>query len=250
MSFFLFAGLGAFWSGFWYWWFRNTPQEVRQVSIEERDAIGAPATRSGRHLPWKLLLRDANFLRLCAMYHTYCWGAYFFLSWLPTYLQKGRGLSEDDMRIASSLPAWASLVGLVLGGLISDHLARHYSLWVARCVVGASGLIAAGLSLALATVTPDNWTAVGLLTFGLGAMGLMLPVSWSICVDMAREHAGAISGAMNTAGQVGSLVSSIAFGYWVEWSGSYDRALMPLAAALIVSGCLFLSIDPARELPK
>ena len=33
----------------------------------------------------------------------------------------------------------------------------------------------------------------------------MLPVAWSICVDAGGEHAGAISGAMNTAGQVGSL---------------------------------------------
>jgi hypothetical protein len=53
---------------------------------------------------------------------------------------------------------------------------------------------------------------------------------------------------MNTAGQVGSLISSVAFGYLVEWTGSYDRALMPLAAALIVSGSLFASINPSKEL--
>ena len=76
----------------------------------------------------------------------------------------------------------------------------------------------------------------------------MIPVSWSICVDLGREHVGAISGAMNTAGQVGSLISSVAFGYLVEWTGSYDRALMPLAAALIISAALFASIDPAKEL--
>jgi sugar phosphate permease len=248
MSFYLFAVLGLFWSAFWYRWFRNTPQEMPEVPAAERELIGAPTLRSGHSVPWKRLLRNGNFLRLCAMYHTYCWGAYFFLSWLPTYLQKGRGLTEDEMRIASSLPAWASLVGLLAGGWISDYLGRRYSLWVSRCVVGASGLIASGLCLGLATVTRDNGTAVALLTFGLGAMGLMLPVSWSICVDMAREHAGAISGAMNTAGQAGSLISSVAFGYLVEWTGSYDRALMPLAAALVVSGLLFLSIDPAEEL--
>ena len=50
------------------------------------------------------------------------------------------------------------------------------------------------------------------------------------------------------AGQVGSLISSVAFGYWVEWWGSYDRALMPLAAMLLISGCLFATIDPAHKL--
>ena len=67
-------------------------------------------------------------------------------------------------------------------------------------------------------------------------------------VDAGGEHSGAISGAMNTAGQVGSLISSVAFGYWVEWYGSYDRALMPLAAMLIVSGCLFATIDPSKNM--
>jgi nitrate/nitrite transporter NarK len=97
-------------------------------------------------------------------------------------------------------------------------------------------------------VTPNRWTAVAFLAIGLGAMDLMLPVAWSICVDAGGEHAGAISGAMNMAGQTGSLISSVAFGYWVEWSGSYDRALMPLAGMLIVSGCVFAMIDPSRKM--
>jgi hypothetical protein len=37
---------------------------------------------------------------------------------------------------------------------------------------------------------------------------------------------------MNTAGQIGSFLSSVAFGYMVESFGSYDRALLPLAFML------------------
>jgi hypothetical protein len=43
-------------------------------------------------------------------------------------------------------------------------------------------------------------------------------------------------------------ISSVAFRYGVEWSGSYDRALMPLAAMLIVSGCVLAAIDPSQEM--
>jgi len=133
---------------------------------------------------------------------------------------------------------------------LSDRLARTHSLRLARCAVGAAGLLLAGVCLGLATITPNNTVAVGLLTLGGGALNVMIPVSWSICMDLGREHIGAISGAMNTAGQLGSLISSVAFGYLVEWTGSYDRALMPLAAALIVSGLLFASIDPTRQLVR
>ena len=247
-SFFLFGSFGLVWAALWYWWFRDTAAEKLGVSAAERELIGDPIRRSGHGPPWSKLFRNGNFVRLLLMYHTYCWGAYFFLTWYPTYLQLGRGLTEDQMKIASSLPAWVSLVSLLGGGYLSDRLARRHSLRVARSAVGATGLIISGVCLALATVTRDNTVAVGLLTVGGGAMGMMIPVSWSICVDLAREHVGAVSGAMNTAGQVGSLISSVAFGYLVEWTGSYDRALMPLAAALIVSGCLFASIDPSKVL--
>jgi hypothetical protein len=53
---------------------------------------------------------------------------------------------------------------------------------------------------------------------------------------------------MNTFGQIGSFLSSVAFGYLVEWLGSYDLALMPLSAMLILSGIVFATIDPSDQL--
>ena len=248
MSFFLFGSLGIIWAAAWYWWFRDTVREMPQVPAAERLLIGSPVRGSGHSLPWRKVLANSNFIKLLLMYHTYCWGAYFFLSWYPTYLQLGRGLTEDQMKIASGLPFWVSLVSLLGSGFLSDRLAKTHSLRIARCAIGAAGLIVSGICLGMAIFTKDNTIAVGLLTLGGGAMNMMVPVSWSICVDMAREHVGAVSGAMNTAGQAGSLISAVAFGYLVEWTGSYDQALIPLAAALIVSGLLFASVDPSREL--
>jgi len=247
-AFYAFGSLGVFWSAVWYWWFRDSPAEKTGVSPEEREKIGVPELRSGGGVRWSRLIRNPNFIRLLLMYHTYCWGAYFYLSWLHTYLVRGRGLTENQMQIAAALPSCAGLAGVLAGGYFSDRLARTHSLRFARCSIGAAGLILSGVLLLGATVTPNNWAAVALLTIGLGAMDLMLPVAWSMCVDAGGEHAGTISGAMNTAGQAGSLISSVAFGYWVEWYGSYDRALMPLAAMLIVSGCLFAAIDPSRKM--
>lgn len=247
-AFYIFGSLGVFWSIAWYWWFRDTPAEKKGVSADELQQIGQPAAKPKAPIEWGKLLRNTNFLRLLLMYHTYCWGAYFYLSWLHTYLQIGRGLTENQMEIASALPSWAGLAGIIAGGYFSDRLARTHSLRFARCSLGSTGLIASGVLLLGATMTPNPWMAVAFLTVGLGAMDLMLPVSWSICVDAGGDHAGAISGAMNMAGQVGSFISSVAFGYWVEWSGSYDRALMPLAAMLIVSGFVFLTIDPSKKM--
>ena len=99
-----------------------------------------------------------------------------------------------------------------------------------------------------ATLTKDNYWAVGMLAAGMGVMNMMLPVAWAVCADVGGEHTGAVSGAMNTAGQLGSFLSAVVFGYLVEWLGSYDRALMPLAGMLAAGGIAFAMIDPRRRL--
>ena len=118
---------------------------------------------------------------------------------------------------------------------------------MARCTIGSVSLVGAGILLAAAGLTPHAWAAVWLIAAGLGVMNGMLPVSWSLAVDLAGEHAGSVSGAMNTAGQIGSFLSSVAFGYMVQSFGSYDLALLPLAFMLLASGAIFALIRPADK---
>lgn len=246
-AFVLFGVFGLFWAALWHWWFRDSPREMAGISPEELAIIGTPPARRELGVDWKALLRNRNFQLILLMYHAYCWGAYFYLSWLSTYLQNGRGLTEDEMKIAASLPSWAALLGIVGGGYLSDWLARRYSLRIARCSIGAVSLVGAGGMMATAALTRDNWWAVAFLAIGAGVMGAMLPVAWSVCADVGREHTGAVAGAMNMAGQAGSFISSVAFGYFAEWMG-YNLALLPLSAMLIVSGCVFAFIDPAKQI--
>ena len=248
-SFYLFGSLGLLWSAIWYAWFRDWPSQKRGIPLEEIKLIGEAPPAGNGSAPWSRIFRDRNLLLLMLMYHCYCWGAYFYLSWIHTYLQVGRKLTEDQMKIASALPPAFGLVGVALGGYLSDRLAKKHSLRIARCSIGSVSLIGSGILLAAAGLTSDARVAVALMAAGLGVMNAMLPVSWSLAVDLAREHAGAVSGAMNTAGQIGSFLSSVAFGYMVQGFGSYDRAILPLAFMLVVGGLVFALIKPP-ERPK
>jgi len=79
----------------------------------------------------------------------------------------------------------------------------------------------------------------------------MLPVSWAVCMDIGKKYAGAVSGSMNMAGQLGSFASTVLFGYLVTWfGGDYNKALIPLASMLLVSAVLFTFIDPTEQLVK
>ena len=52
---------------------------------------------------------------------------------------------------------------------------------------------------------------------------------------------------MNTAAQVGGLLSSVAYGYIVESFGSYDAPFVPMAALLFVGTLLWFRIDAAID---
>ncbi len=53
---------------------------------------------------------------------------------------------------------------------------------------------------------------------------------------------------MNMAGQAGSFISSVAFGYLVTYFGSYNPPLIIFAVMLAVSAAIFTRIDPTEQL--
>ncbi len=251
-SFYLFAVVGVLWCVVWYLWYRDRPEDKKGVPAEEIALIRStapPATAAHGRVRWGQLLRRATFWKLLFTYHAYSWGAFFYVSWLHTYLQKGRGFSEDDMKLWSSLPFFLGALGNLTGGLVSDLLVRRRGLVLGRRLVGTFGLSLGALFLFGAVFTDSKVLAAVFLCLGAFSMDCFLPVAWAMTLDMGRRSAGSISGAMNMAGQLGSFTSSLAFGYLVEaLSGNYVLALLPLAGMTAVSAVVFTRIDPRESL--
>ena len=76
----------------------------------------------------------------------------------------------------------------------------------------------------------------------------MLPVAWAVCLDIGGRHAGAVSGAMNMAGQLASFLTSVAFGYIVTATGSWDAPLVPMTVTAALAALTWLKIDATRPL--
>jgi ACS family glucarate transporter-like MFS transporter len=250
--FYIFGAVGVLWCIAWYAWYRDRPQEKSGVSARELEVIQLGGGGGGKvHVPvaWGAVVRKANFWKLLLMYHTYCWASFFYVSWLHTYLQKGRGFSENEMAIWSALPFVLGAFGMLTGGFLSDVLSRRYGLRFGRRVVGTTGLALGALFLFGTALTGDKVTAAIFLCLGYFAMDCSMPASWAMTLDLGRRSAGSIAGAMNMAGQFGSFLSSLAFGYLVEaLGGNYSHALLPLATMGLVSAVLFSRIDPTQPL--
>jgi MFS family permease len=252
-AFFIFGLVGCVWAAAWFWYFRDNPADrnVGAVYLAELKAAGVEA-HAHQPLPWGQALRSANFWYILLMYHLYCVGSFFYISWMPTYLEKGRGFAilSGAGSYAVAAPFLVGLCGNLVGGALSDWLNLRFGLKIARRSVGGIGLIISGILMLMTALTADNWTAVTFLALGYGAMDCMLPVSWAVCQDVGRTYSGSVSGAMNMAGQAGSFLSTVGFGYLVKEFGSYNAPLFPMAACLVASGLIFFLIDPTKQITR
>jgi ACS family glucarate transporter-like MFS transporter len=250
MSFYLFGIMGVVWAVAWYWWFRDHPSEKPGVTRAEIEEIGAGGAKpSHRGLPWGQVLRQGNLWWIMLMYHTYCWGSYFYLSWLHTFLAKGRGFDSGDLLKYSWLPFAFGGTANLLGGYVSDVLVKRVGLTWGRRACGMIGLGASAIFILCTTFTDNKILSVVFLALGYAGSDFMLPVAWAVCLDVGKKYAGAVSGAMNTAGQVGSFLTSVAFGKIVAVYGrNYDAPLYPMAAMTAVSALLWLKIKPHQPL--
>jgi MFS transporter, ACS family, glucarate transporter len=249
-SFYVFGILGVAWSLVWYWWFRDSPAEKAGVSQAELAETRDLVAKAHHGLPWKIAIRSANLWAAMGVAGCYVYTYYFFQSWFHTYLVKARGYSEADL-LLSSLPFLIGACANLGGGLVSQALVKRRGLKWARRTIGALGMGTAAVCTIAVMFTAQWLGALILLSVVYGGICFQQPTMFAACLDIGGEYAGAVVGAMNTAAQIGSLVSSVAFGFLVDRYGSYNLPFIPMAALLLLGAWLWLKIDPSRTLiPK
>lgn len=248
--FFVAGSFGLVWAVVWFLWFRDTPREKPGVSAEEIAEIelGKGDVRGHHGLPWAIVVRKRNFWTLLMMYHMYCWGSFFFLSWLHTFLARGRGFTPAEIATLAPLPFIFGGCANFLGGFTSDHLVHKIGLKWGRRTVAIIGLSFSAVLMLATSMTQHKIASVVLVGLAYAGSDFMLPVAWAVCLDIGKRYVGAVSGSMNMAGQLGSFLSSVVFGYLITYFNSYNAPLYVMFVALAASAALWLLIDPTREL--
>lgn len=252
-AFYILGAVGVIWSVVWYLFYRNQPKEMRGISLEEIEE--APVTHmqvstQKVSIPWKSLLGSKQFWLILSMYFFYAFGSWFFFSWFPTFMELGRGFEKNELTYAIAIPFVMSMIGNISGGYLTDKLSAKYGLKVGRKALGSSSLIVSAVFMFLAAFIPGKMQVFIFLSLAFGIIDLMLPSAWALCIDLGKKYSGAVSGAMNTAGNLGGFVCSLIFGYVVSATGNYNLPLYIIAGMLVISAVIFLFIDPTKQLIK
>jgi MFS family permease len=244
----IFGSVGVVWAAAWLWWFRDEPRQHRGVNAAELALIGGEPPAPHPRVPWAKLAGSRGMIALCAMYFGAIYGWYFYITWLPTYLLRGRGFDFQAMGWLASLPLLAIAAGSVVGGSLSDLLVRRFGLRAGLRAPGLVGLPLAGLCVLAAIATPDGRSAALLLAGAAGCAALGIAPAWSVCLAIGGRHAGVVSGAMNTFGNLGGALSPVVMGAVLERFGSWDLSLYSVAALYGLAALCWLGIDPASPI--
>lgn len=116
--------------------------------------------------------------------------------------------------------------------------------------MGVSGLTFASVFMFLAAFIPGKIQVFVFLSLCFGVLDMMLPSAWAVCLDVGKKYGGALSGAMNTAGNIGGFVCASMFGYMVKATGNYNFPLFIISLMLMISALLFSFIDASKDISE
>jgi sugar phosphate permease len=206
-------------------------------------------------IPWRSIMTSRNVWLLGLLQTCSSFFSYMVMSWYPTYLEKGRGVSAIEAGWLSSLVLAGAAVGCLSSGFVTDWLARVTNRNPARHrVYGFAGTSLAALAL-WTSVECDSPVATSLWA----AVALMAAISqqatfWTVTMEISGRHLGVVFGLMNSMGIPGAFASTVFLGRFVDWMraqgyegrGQWDPAFYVYAAVLIVGACCWLAVD-ARQ---
>ncbi len=242
-AFWVLAAAGLVWAGCWYFWFRDTPEEKSGFSPEERSFLAANRGGSNaveKPLPLGQLFRLQGIWLMMGQYFASNFTFFFCLTWLFPMMQKTYHLDPVTTGFYSAIPLLCGAAGAWSGGVAGDALWRRGAGVNARKWPAMFGfaLSAVGVVAALWCRTPLAMAVVlGIAIYG---SDMTLPTSWAYVIDVSKNHSGAMGGAMNMAGNLGSFVTSLAWPYLLAATGSTTPFFIA-AAVLNVLGLLFWS---------
>lgn len=252
--------LSALWIPLWYFFFRDNPADSPHVNAAELAHIrssdpsfaAAPALRS-----WpgadvlRALLTNTTLLANTWAFFVFGYFLFFFMTWLPSYLERKYGLNLQAVGLFTVLPWLAAAVLLGLMGRWSDALLRSTGrLRVARSYLIAGSQLVAAIAVVPVALTDNLTVAIAGITVAVAASMGANAAYYAVNVDIVPERAATALGLMDFAFALAGFLAPAITGWVLDLRGSFvDGFLLMTALALssVLVVLLFHHPDNDRE---
>ncbi|EHS59869.1 MFS transporter [Paenibacillus sp. Aloe-11] len=222
--------------------------EKQAINQNDMTADAVPATESDAAQPetkakWSSLFKNSSTWFMIIGNFGIMFTIWVYLTWLPSYLEKEQGFTLKETGWIASIPFVAGIIGVLLGGFISDYFIRKGVAPVtSRKIPIVGGAILAASSVAPIPYIDSTVVSIVLLSIGYFASQLPSGVIWTLAADIApREQVASLGAIQNFGGFLGAALAPIATGYILDTTGSFNNVFL-LGASLLVMGAISYGI--------
>jgi len=230
----------------------NRPEEHRRVNAAElawirRGTVAADPPAHSASIPWRVILSHSSVWALVCSYFLAGYTGYVFFTWSFLYIVSVRKLPIAQAGLWTMAPFLAMAVLSPVGGYVSDWAVRRWDRRWGRRFSALLGMSLAALFLLTGSVIAQARLAIVLIALAAGFTGFATVNWWATTVDITRRYAGSVAGIMNTAGNLGGVISPTLTPYLAERFG-WVIALGVAATAALLAGLLWFFVHPDRAL--
>jgi ACS family hexuronate transporter-like MFS transporter len=249
------GAVGFLWLALWLWFYRR-PEEHPRLAPAELALIrgGREAAAPLPPVPWGHLfsVRATWVFAIGKFLTDPVW--WFYLFWLPGFLDRTHGLNLLEMGIPLITIYLAADVGSIAGGWLSSSLLkRGWSLNAARKTTMLLCAVAVVPVMLVSRLGDNLWATVSVISLATAAHQGWSTNLFTLVSDLVPARAvGSVVGIGGTAGAVSGMLTSPLIGYWLDWSdGAYGVVFLSFGTMyLIALGIIHLLVprfEPAEH---
>ena len=240
------VGIALLWRAFG----ADDPEAHGRVTEAERRLITSGATDAGdpRTSPsggWLHTARNRSVIVLCTSYFLAGYVLYTFVFWFYIYLVDVRKFSILASGVFASMPFLVAGVLSPIGGVLCDRATARFGRRWGRRITGIVGPLIASSFLVIGARTADPYFAVAALSLSFGFQMLAEAAVWSTAMDISGRFTGMTTGIVNTANNLGGVVSTALMPVLVAHFG-WAAALDSCAGVAAIGALLWLGVRPDR----
>jgi sugar phosphate permease len=234
------------------WWLVYRDPERKQPWLREGEVLQAherePVEDENVRMIWLDLFRHRSTWGMILGNFGVVYVYWVYLTWLPGYLETARHLTILKTGYVASIPYLVGMVGVPLGGYVSDLLIkRGVSPIRARVIPIVFGSILVAVVVVPAAYVPSVTLSVILLSIGFFGSSIPSGVVWTLATDVApKRYVASLGAIQNGGGYVGGALAPIVTGIVLQATGSFNLAFI-IAAIFAVGAALcyfFILKDP------
>ncbi|MDQ5884759.1 MAG: Membrane protein regulates uhpT expression [Pseudomonadota bacterium] len=236
--YYILATISVFWIPLWLFFFTNKSHQSRFLSNNEKEIL-AHAGKTNRQEKMHLLSIFKNKTLMANNFAYFSFGFYmfFFMTWLPSYLESEYHLSIRNTAYFTMLPWLFASIMMYISGQISDKLLIHTNnLRKSRTLPILAMLILQTLCIIPILIWNQNSTVA--LTFICLAIGFtMAPngIYYSVNSDITKERCASSSGIMDLFFAISGFIAPSLTGLILNYMNNYNMVFYGLISINIMT---------------